>query len=302
MIPEDIYDVIIIGGSYAGLAAAMALGRALRRVLVVDNGDPCNKQTPYSHNFLTQDGKTPREITALAKRQVQTYGSVAFFNGMAIAAGTTEEGFEIMVETGESFKGKKLVLATGIKDILPAIPGFAESWGISVLHCPYCHGYEVKEQKTGLLANGDLAYEMSALLSNWTDDLTVYTNGPSTLRESQLVKLQQNNIKIVETRLSKLEHIEGYIYNVILEDGLQESADVLYAKLPFVQRSTIPLMLGCSLTEEGYIKIDSAQKTTVPGVFACGDSASKIRTVANAVGMGTTTGIMVNKQLIEEEF
>ncbi|HVU97078.1 MAG TPA: NAD(P)/FAD-dependent oxidoreductase [Puia sp.] len=302
MILEDFYDVIIIGGSYAGLGAAMALGRALRSVLVVDNGDPCNKQTPYSHNFLTQDGKTPREITGVAKRQVQTYGSVAFFNGMATAAGTTKEGFEVMVETGETFKGKKLVLATGIKDILPAIPGFAESWGISVLHCPYCHGYEVRQQKTGLLANGDLAYEMSALLSNWTDDLTVYTNGLSTLRESQLIKLRQNNIKIVETRLSKLEHLEGYIYNLILEDGSQEAADVLYAKLPFVQRSTIPLILGCSLTEEGYIKTDSAQKTTVPGVFACGDNASKIRTVANAVAMGTTTGIMVNKQLIEEEF
>src|SRR4051794_24570054 len=135
------YDVIIVGGSYAGLAAGMALGRALRKVLIIDSGNPCNKQTPYSHNFLTNDGKTPEEIAHLAKQQVSMYSTVEFLNALATTGEKVENGFEVKVQSDEQFTTKKLVLATGIKDVTPDIPGFAECWGISVLHCPYCHGY-----------------------------------------------------------------------------------------------------------------------------------------------------------------
>src|SRR5689334_3705559 len=144
------FDVIIIGGSYAGLATAMALGRALRNVLVIDGGNPCNKQTPHSHNFLTNDGKTPKEIASLAKQQVRMYSTVSFLDGFATAGLKTTSGFEVQTQAGEVFTSKKLVFATGIRDVMPSIPGFAESWGISVLHCPYCHGYEVRHQKTGI--------------------------------------------------------------------------------------------------------------------------------------------------------
>ena len=123
------FDAIIVGGSYAGLAAAMALGRALRKVLVIDGGNPCNKQTPHSHNFLTNDGKTPKEIAGLAKQQVRMYGTVSFLNDLATAGIRTKSGFEIQTQTGEVFTSKKLLFATGIKDIMPPIPGFAESWG-----------------------------------------------------------------------------------------------------------------------------------------------------------------------------
>src|SRR5688572_15125499 len=131
---EQQYDVIIVGGSYSGLAAGMALGRALRRVLIIDSENPCNKQTPYSHNFLTNDGKTPKEIASLAKQQVQRYPTVDFLDGYATVGIKTESGFEIHVQTGELFTARKLIFATGIKDIMPDIPGFAECWGISVIH------------------------------------------------------------------------------------------------------------------------------------------------------------------------
>lgn len=149
------FDVIIIGGSYSGLAAAMALGRALRNVLIIDSDKPCNRQTPHSHNFLTQDGKSPREIAALAKGQVEQYKTVQFFSGLAASGAKTNIGFEIHIDTGKIFTAWKVIFATGIKDIIPGINGFAESWGISVLHCPYCHGYEVKNQTTGILGNGN---------------------------------------------------------------------------------------------------------------------------------------------------
>ena len=175
------FDVIIIGGSYAGLAAAMALGRALKKVLVIDNGKPCNRQTPHSHNFLTNDGNTPTEIAALANLQVSRYQTVKFFNGTAVKSSKTENGFQIESVSGECFQTKKLIFATGIKDLIPAIDGLSECWGISVVHCPYCHGYEIRNEKTGILANGDMGFDFTKLISNWTKDLTLFTNGISKL-------------------------------------------------------------------------------------------------------------------------
>jgi thioredoxin reductase len=299
---EKQYDVIIVGGSYAGLAAGMALGRALRKVLIIDSGNPCNKQTPYSHNFLTNDGKTPKEIAGLARQQVQMYDTVAFVDALVTGGIKTENGFEIKTQAGETFTATKLVFATGIRDIMPSTPGFAESWGISMLHCPYCHGYEVRHQKTGILANGDAGFEMSSLIANWTSDLTLYTNGKSTLAVQQKEKLLKHKIRIAETEIGRFEHKDGYISNIIFKDGTKAPVTALYTRLPFVQHSSIPRALGCEITSEGYIEIDAAQKTTIHGVYACGDNTTRMRTVANAVSMGTTTGLMVNKELIDEDF
>ncbi|HEU4634257.1 MAG TPA: NAD(P)/FAD-dependent oxidoreductase [Flavisolibacter sp.] len=296
------FDVIIVGGSYAGLATGMALGRALRKVLIIDSGNPCNKQTPHSHNFLTNDGKPPQEIARLARQQVFLYDTVTFLDAFATGGLKTKQGFEIEIETGEKFGAKKLVLATGIKDLMPGIPGFAECWGISVLHCPYCHGYEVRHQKTGILANGDEGFELAALLSNWTNDLTLFTNGKPTFTGQQSEKLLHHNINIAETEIEGIGHHNGSIENILFKDGRKEAVKALYARLPFVQHSAIPGLLGCELTAEGYIKTDGSQKTTVEGVFACGDNTVRMRTVANAVATGTATGLMVNKELIEEAF
>jgi thioredoxin reductase len=299
---EKQFEIIIVGGSYAGLAAGMSLGRALRKVLIIDSGNACNKQTPHSHNFLTNDGNTPNEIAMIAKKQVGMYGTVSFLDAFVTTGIKTENGFKIQTQTGETFTSKKLVFATGIKDVIPNIPGFAECWGISVLHCPYCHGYEVRNRKTGILANGDTAFELSALISNWTGDLTLYTDGTSTLNDQQSGKLRKHKINIIEKEIERLEHRNGYMENTIFKDGTNAAVKALYARLPFVQHSTVPESLGCEFTTDGYITIDAAQRTTIQSVYACGDSTTRMRTLANAVSMGTTTGLMVNKELIEENF
>ncbi|RYE59057.1 MAG: NAD(P)/FAD-dependent oxidoreductase [Sphingobacteriales bacterium] len=299
---EKQFDVIVVGGSYSGLAVGMALGRALRKVLIIDSGSPCNKQTPQSHNFLTNDGKTPGEIAGLAKQQVQMYETVHFQEAYLSAGNRIEDGFEVITQSGETFTASKLVFATGIKDIMPDIAGFQECWGISVLHCPYCHGYEVRHQKTGILANGDIGFEMASLISNWTADLTLYTNGRSTLTNLQIEKLKMHKINIIENEIGRLEHKSGFLQTIVFKNGMRSSLKALYARLPFEQHCEVPRALGCEITTEGYIKIDGAQRTTVPGVFACGDNTTRMRTVANAVAMGTTTGLMVNKELIDEEF
>lgn len=299
---NKLYDIIIIGGSYSGLAAGMALGRALRKVLVIDSSEPCNRQTPHSHNFLTQDGKTPGEIAALAKQQVQQYKTLQFLNALATEAVKTNAGFDVLTGTGKRFSARKIIFATGIKDMLPDIPGFAESWGVSVLHCPYCHGYEVMGEKTGILGNGSYGYEFSVLISNWTKDLTLYSNGKSTLTSEQKTKLQQHKIVIIEDDIESLEHDKGYLHHIKFKNGKSKAVKAIYTRTPFVQKSLIPAKLGCQLNEEGYIIVDRAQKTSVAGLFACGDNTTRLRTVANSVAMGTTTGMMVNKELIEEDF
>ncbi|MDO7742673.1 MAG: NAD(P)/FAD-dependent oxidoreductase, partial [Pedobacter sp.] len=158
------FDVVIIGGSYAGLSAAMALGRALRNVLVIDSGKPCNAQTPHSHNFITQDGETPAAIAAKAKEQVMQYPSVQFLNDIAVAVSGENSNFSVSTSAGLNIHAKKILFATGVKDIMPAIEGFAACWGISVIHCPYCYGYEYKSQPTGILMNGDMAIDMAELI------------------------------------------------------------------------------------------------------------------------------------------
>jgi thioredoxin reductase len=239
---------------------------------------------------------------AIAKRQVETYKTVNFFQGLATNARKIEKGFEVSTSSAEIFRASKLIFATGIKDILPAIDGFAECFGISILHCPYCHGYEVANRKTGILGNGDSGVEFAGLISNWTADLTLYTNGKSSLTEEQTAKLESHNIKIIETPIASFKHAKGYVNEIIFDDGSTEPIEALYARNPFEQHCSIPKSLGCEITEDGYIKVDAAQKTTVDGVFACGDNSSRMRSLASAVAAGTAAGAMVNRELIFENF
>ena len=152
------------------------------------------------------------------------------------------------------------------------------------------------------MGNGEYGFEFSSLISNWTKDLTLFTNGTSTLTAEQTAKIEKHNIKIVEKEIEKLEHTNSQVQNIIFKDGTKSSIKVMYARSPFEQHCNIPETLGCELTDQGYIKIDPFQKTTVHGIFACGDNTTRIRTVANAVAMGTTAGMMVNKEMVEEEF
>ncbi|MEO5889622.1 MAG: NAD(P)/FAD-dependent oxidoreductase [Ferruginibacter sp.] len=295
-------DIIIVGGSYSGLSAGMALGRALKKVLIIDSGKPCNRQTPYSHNFITHDGDTPAKIAALANLQVRRYETVQFFDGVATSGIKVDTGFEIQVASGETFTAKKVIFATGIMDIMPDIEGFEACWGISVLHCPYCHGYEIRHEKTGVVSNGEAGFDLTRLISNWTSDLTLFTNGAATLTTGQVGQLQNKRIEIAEKEIESIEHLDGCINKIIFRDGTQSAIKALYAPVPFEQHCKIPASLGCGLTDDGYIITDHFQETTIAGVYACGDNTTRMRTVANSVAMGTAAGIAVSKKMILEEF
>lgn len=299
---KEKYDVIIVGGSYAGLSAAMALGRLAQSVLIIDSGLPCNRQTPHSHNFITQDGQTPAAIAQKAKEQVLAYPTVAFYQGLARAGKILSEGFEITTDATDVFKAKKLIFASGIKDIMPDIQGIAACWGISVIHCPFCHGYEFKGMKTAVLANSDKAVHVAALLGNLTDDTTILTNGVANFTSEQRQKLERNNIAIIEDPIVAIKQEQGYIQSVQFKDHTTLELHAMYAAVGFEQHCEIPMDLGCIVTETGYIKVDAFQKTNIPGIYACGDSTNMFRSVSAAVASGSLAGAMVVKELTDERF
>ncbi|WP_282165798.1 NAD(P)/FAD-dependent oxidoreductase [Cellulophaga baltica] len=296
------FEVIIIGGSYAGLSTALSLGRSLRETLIIDAGRPCNRQTPHSHNFLTQDGSSPREIAKIAKSQLAIYDSIKLYNGLAVSGKKIKNGFKITTSNGDIFTVKKLVFASGIKDIMPDTPGFSQCWGISVVHCPYCHGYEIRNKKTAIIANGERAFHLASLVNNLTREITIITSGTKKFKENQLDTLKQYNIEIVEKEISALEHKNGQLENIVFKDGSKENYACAYASVPFTQNSTIPKQLGCKFTEHGHIEVNSMQKTTEEGVFACGDNSTLMRSVAIAVSGGNVTGAVINNELTQESF
>ena len=294
------YDVVIIGGSYAGLSAAMTLGRAIRKVLVVDSGNPCNRQTPHSHNFLTQDGRTPAEIRCVAKAQVMAYPTVEFLEDEVTAIKGDNHNYEVLLKAGNVTLTKKLLFCNRRKRSDAPNPWFCRMLGISVIHCPYCHGYEFKNRQTGILMNGDMAFEMGRLINNWTDKLTIFTNGKSSISSDLQEQLAVLKIDTVEKSINKVAHSKGQLSHVIFADGSTCMLDALYAKPAFEQHCKIPLELGCAIDDMGYLRVDDFQQTTLPGIYAAGDNTTMYRAVSSAVASGTKAGSFINHALIGE--
>jgi thioredoxin reductase len=292
------HDVLIVGGSYAGMAAAMALGRSMRDVIVVDAGNPCNRFTPHSHNFLTHDGRAPSEIAEIARAQVLAYPTVHMKHASATDIRSDGGGFVVAVDDGTVLRARKVILAAGIVDELPNIPGLQECWGKSVLHCPYCHGYEVRGSRTALIGHGDAGLEMAIMVGHWAPDLTVLTNGWIDAEALDRLRAQASGVRVDTRPIAEVVHERGHVRAIRFQDGSASSFDVIYAKVPFKLHSDLSTRIACEHTSEGYVVVDGTGRTSIAGVYAAGDCASKMRTVANAVGTGTTVGMQVNRDLV----
>jgi thioredoxin reductase len=299
---KETFDAIIIGGSYSGLSAAMALGRATRNVLIIDGGRPCNRYTRLSHNFITHDGELPGAIIAKAKEELTHYATIHWQNDLVTGAKKISTGFEVHTESGSTFTSRKLILATGIIDVLPPITGFRDCWGISILHCPYCHGYEVRNLETGIMANGADAFHYAQLISNWTSRLTVFTNGPSTITRDKAELLAKYKIQIIEGKIAQLHNLNGYVHSISFDTGESFDLKAIYHRPVFEQHCKVAAQLGCELSETGLLKADAMQRTNVPGVFVCGDNSTPIRSLAWAVATGNMAGAALNSELTVERF
>ena len=292
------YDAIVIGGSYAGLAAATQLARARRRVLVVDGGQRRNRFATHSHGFLTQDGTPAADIAAQGRAQLMVYPTVEWREGKVTAAGRAGQGFRIEVDgvESEAIEARRLVLATGVIDHLPEVPGLAERWGRHVFHCPYCHGYELNQGRLGALAVSPLSMHVALMLPDW-GQATLFLNGAFEPDTEQLAQLQARG---VELERGLIDRIEGAM-DIVMRDGRVITQDGLFTLSRVEVASPVAAQLGCEF-EDGplgrTIKTDAMKATTVPGVYACGDAARQGGSLPLAVGDGTMAGAATHQSLI----
>lgn len=290
------FDVIIIGGSYAGMSAAMQLARARRRILVVDGGMRRNRFAATSHGFLGQDGRAPDAIAAEGKQQLMAYPTVQWLDGEAKQATQVPDGFAVRMTSGQLVRARLLVLATGVVDELPEVPGLAERWGKHVFHCPYCHGYELGQGNIGVLAVGPVSLHHATMLPDW-GKVTLFTNGAIELDETQRQAFIARGVTI------ELERVEGIVdaATVVLADGRRVVMDGLFTASRTHVASPVAEQLGCRFEESPigtYIQTDALKATSVQGVFACGDAARMAGSVAFAVGDGVQAGVAAHQALL----
>ncbi|AIO68924.1 oxidoreductase [Burkholderia oklahomensis] len=276
-----IFDVVIVGGSFAGQAAALQLARARRNVLLIDAKRPRNRFARASHGFLGQDGQAPSAMIAAAARQLAAYPTVQFDEGDAADAAAAGDGFRVSLADGRQALGKRLILATGVRDILPALPGLQERWGISVLHCPYCHGYELDRRPMGVLASSEQAVHQAMLVSDW-GPTTLFTQRAFVPTRDQLAMLSACGVTVEQTPVAALVGAAPALEAVRLADGRTAELSGLFIAPRTVPACDLPERLAC-LFNDGptgpYLAVDERQQTSVPGVFAAGDVA---RPMANA--------------------
>lgn len=298
------YDAIVVGGSFAGLSAAMQLARARRRVLVIDSGMPRNRFAEASHGFLGQDGRPPYDILREAVRQLSAYPTVGFVKGEAAAASRVEGGFTVALADGREETAARLVLATGVRDELPPVPGLRERWGRSVLHCPYCHGYEVAGHALGVLANpqsAPLSMHQATLIPDW-GPTTFFAQGLE-LDAEQAAQLAGRGVRVERTPVVELLGEAPDLEGVRLADGRIVPLQAVFTA-PVV-RMTSPLAeaLGCAF-EQGpfgpYIRVDDEKQTTVPGVYAAGDAAGAMHNATLASASGVLAGMRAHQSLARD--
>ncbi|RWM97430.1 MAG: NAD(P)/FAD-dependent oxidoreductase [Mesorhizobium sp.] len=294
------YDLIVVGGSFAGLSAAIQVARAGRNVLVIDAGQPRNRFAKHSHGFLGQDGRRPGAILDDARRQLLAYPTAKVLAGLAGRAAAAGSGFEITTDRGQTFGAARLVLATGVRDILPDVPGLADHWGKSVLHCPYCHGYEVAGGPLGVLATGPMAVHQAQLIADW-GDVTLFANGTFEPDAEQLLALKKRDVRFEPAGVAELEEDGSGGLIVRLEDGRRTGVRALFTAPPNTMSSPLAEQLGCTFTEGflgSVITVDDRQQTSVQGVYAAGDAARSMHNIAFAVSSGAFAGICAHQSLV----
>ncbi len=301
------YDILIVGAGSAGLAAALTLGRCRRRVLLADGGPPRNVASPGVHNYLTRDGIRPADLLRLGHAQLQPYETVEVA-ALAVdtlaphGAGYRATGRHTTTDAHRTVTARRVLLATGVADILPPLPGFRELWGTGVLHCPYCHGYEVRDQPLAVYGRGRTAVGLALLVSRWSRDVVVVTDGPGHLTDHARRRLRCLKIPVRTEKVARLVgNPDGTLRCVEFENGdyLERTALFLHAEQE--QRSALPAALGLRFNKRGAVWIDKNQRTSLPGIYAAGDITPGQQQALMAAAEGNQAGICINEGLTKEE-
>lgn len=300
-VPQADYEAIVVGGNFAGLSAAMQLVRARRRVLVLDAGRPRNRFTLASHGFLGQDGCSPKEIMETGRRQLLAYPTVHFRQAEATDAVQEDGAFSVTFGGGSRARAKRLVLATGMVDHLPDVPGMQELWGVGVNQCPYCHGYEVAGRKFAVFSTGAESVQQAVLLRDWSDHVTLLTNGGDWLTPEGSDRLAARGIQVDEAALVRLIPNGRELEAVEFRDGRRVPYGAMFLGTRCSFASPLAERLGCETEPGGQgprVKTDEFHETTVPGVFAAGDAASPLYNATLASASGVMAGVFAHKSLL----
>ena len=306
------YDVIIVGGGAAGLSAALVLGRARRRVAVVDAGHPRNAPAAHMQGFLGSDGLPPAELLARGRAEVADYGVEQLTGTVSAIApctdsytpGMSQRRFQVTLDDGTTLETRAVLVTTGLRDAIPDIAGVHERWGRDLLHCPYCHGYEVRDRPVGVLAGGPTTTAESLahahIIRQWSDDVVFFANG-ATLTAAQREQLVARAIGVVDEPVVSLAVDADHLTGVVVAGGRVVPREAVFVRPQFVPNDTLLVDLSCTVRDTGWVQVDATGATSVPGVWAAGNATNPRAQVITAAGEGSAAAIAINNSLVEED-
>ncbi|MCU0626577.1 MAG: NAD(P)/FAD-dependent oxidoreductase [Gemmatimonadaceae bacterium] len=295
------FDAVVVGGGPAGLSAALVLGRARRRTLLAHAGPMRNAPADAAHYVFTRDGTPPKDLLQIGLAQLEPYG-VVVENKIVTDAAAIGHSFVLTLGNGRRVESRRVVLAIGVEDILPDVEGMRELWGGGVFHCPYCHGWEVRNRPLAAYGKGDLGLALVTLLLGWTRDVVLFTDGPAGLSDSQRAQLARHGVPVREERIERLVGDGRHLREVILSGGETIARGGMLIRPPQRLRSDLAHRLGCPLREDGRVEADEFGKTPIAGVFVAGDAGPGMQSVGAAAASGATAAAFLNHGLLEEEF
>jgi thioredoxin reductase len=296
------YDVIIVGAGPAGLSAALILGRCRRRVLVCDSGRPRNAASHAMHGFLTRDGVNPHEFLRLSREQLRQYETVTIRNCEVTAAiCRTDARFEVTIENEERLTGRKLLIATGVLDNLPGIPGFAELYGASVFHCPYCDGWEVRDEPLAVYGRGERGLGLSLELTGWSRDVVLCSDGPAEIDEAGRARLRRCGIEVREERVLRLDGEDGRLTQVVFDGGEPLARRALFFTTGQTQQSALATSLGCEFNDKGTVRTGKYESTHLSGLYVAGDASRAVQWVIVAAAEGAEAAFAINTDLLKDD-
>ena len=302
---RDAYDVVVIGGGAAGLNGALQLARSRRSVLVVDAGQPRNRPAHAVHGLLGHDGLPPAQLLARGRDEVRGYGGEVVTGAVAAVRGDLDSGFTVALADGRAVRARRLLVTSGLVDELPDIPGLRERWGRDVVHCPYCHGWEVRDQAIGVLASGPRSVHQALLFRQLSDDI-VYFRRETVLGDAEAVQLAARGIRVVDGEVSALVIADDRLAGVRLADGSVIPRQAVAVGARMAARAGFLADLGLKPSEHPsgmgvHIPADPAGRTEVPGVWAAGNVTDPFAQVGASAAGGALAGAVINADLVEEE-
>lgn len=290
------YDVVIVGGGPAGLSAALVLGRCRRRVLLCDAGSPRNERAHELHGYLTRDGVPPLELLRTGRKELAPYG-IELRDVRVTRVATEQDGFSVAMADGRETGARTVLIAGGVRDNFPGIPGLDDCYGISAHHCPYCDGWEEREKAIAVIGNGASGSALALALKTWSDQVMLCPNGRARLQPSHRAQLASHGIQVHEGPIAEVEHHHGRATALVLTGGDRVACEAIFMSTRQRPQCDLPKELGCAVTRQGLVKTDRLGQTRVPGLYVAGDASRDVQFVVVAAAEGAKAAVAINKAL-----